>query len=323
MKFALLTILIISLNSCSASSSNGNVESKQIKTTHKFIPNQFQSLWQELQSNKYIILPQYKLSYSKIKDKIEGDAIRTLEDKRDLLPNFDKLAHPNGICLNGVWNIDTPNLYSGYFKDKSKALVIARVSTAFDGTKYDDNRAFGIAIKLFPTTNPEEINTQSSANIFLIDDLGGNKNKYFHEVELTNEPPISFGFDLIKNMFYNIKLTSAFNSADKNAGIRQLYEISELEDSSDKSHKPKRIKTPKWIKLNLQTKVNIKDDFRDELLIENEPLVFSINVASKKTEDKVEWIEIGTITFSKSLSSYSCDHRLHFHHPKFRDDLEY
>jgi len=29
------------------------------------------------------------------------------------------------------------------------------------------------------------------------------------------------------------------------------------------------------------------------------------------------------ITFDESVVSNSCDHRLHFHHPKWRDDLKY
>ena len=36
-----------------------------------------------------------------------------------------------------------------------------------------------------------------------------------------------------------------------------------------------------------------------------------------------EWQKIGTISLFKSVVSASCDQRLHFHHPKWRDDLNY
>ena len=38
---------------------------------------------------------------------------------------------------------------------------------------------------------------------------------------------------------------------------------------------------------------------------------------------KKDWKKIGTITLDESVTSASCDQRLHFHHPKWRDDLDY
>jgi len=66
------------------------------------------------------------------------------------------------------------------------------------------------------------------------------------------------------------------------------------------------------------------DDFRDEFTLNaGENLIFDISVASKESAGVKEWQEIGTITLDASVASDSCDHRLHFHHPKFRDDLIY
>jgi hypothetical protein len=62
------------------------------------------------------------------------------------------------------------------------------------------------------------------------------------------------------------------------------------------------------------------DDFRDELKIENnKKLIFEIAVANQELKGQKEWQSIGTITFDASVSSYSCDHRLHFHHPKWKE----
>ena len=78
------------------------------------------------------------------------------------------------------------------------------------------------------------------------------------------------------------------------------------------------------MKIDTNNKKVDKKDFRDELKINNdEKLIFNISVASKETENKKDWQQIGTITLDTSVISNSCDKRLHFHHPKFRDDLNY
>ena len=70
-------------------------------------------------------------------------------------------------------------------------------------------------------------------------------------------------------------------------------------------------------------KVDAKD-FRDELKIKDaEKFVFNIFVANKIVDEEKSWQKIGTITLDKSVVSTSCDHRLHFHHPLWREDLNY
>ncbi|MDQ7068851.1 MAG: hypothetical protein Q9M40_13300 [Sulfurimonas sp.] len=63
-------------------------------------------------------------------------------------------------------------------------------------------------------------------------------------------------------------------------------------------------------------------DFREELKIEEgEKLVFNIWVASKTPKDDTkDWKRIGVITLDTSVTSLSCDTRLHFHHPKWREE---
>jgi len=58
------------------------------------------------------------------KNIILEDSKRTLEEHADILAPFEKLAHPNGLCLKGYWDIHTANPYSGYFKQGCKALII-------------------------------------------------------------------------------------------------------------------------------------------------------------------------------------------------------
>jgi len=287
--------------------------------------NQFQAVWNEVESDSLNTLPQESISYSKLFDGaidlISRDASRTLRSQENIIEYFDKLAHPNGVCLKGLWQIDVDNPYSGYFKNGSEALIIARASSAMSETKRGEKRAFGMAGKLFPTTDTQKINESPSANFFVIDDLGGTDAQYYTDVALTNEPDVSFTSTIFSALAYGLKVASTFSEADENSGIRQLYEISYLGEDNRSE-----VITPKWLKIEAeqnQTKFGV-DDFRDEFkLEEDEKLVFNISVSSKEQEGKKEWQKIGTIIFDTSVVSSTCDHRLHFHHPVWRDDIIY
>jgi len=315
MKILLYILIISTIIGCSK-----EVKMDTVQTTQNY---SFKKVWDEVNSDPLKELPQNGVSFAKLSSSTENlilkDALRTLNSYADILEPFDKLAHPNGICFKGIWNIDTKNIYSGYFKKDSKALIIARASTALSETTNDDKRAFGFAGKLFASTNPNKINKFHSANFFLIDDLGGTDAKSYTEVSLTNDPLVSFSFAVLKNLLYASKVAYNFAKADKNSGIRQLYEISQLGEKSLKN-----IITPKWLKLETQksSKREAKD-FRDELKIDNKELIFDIFVANKIIGKKKNWKKIGTITLDTSVVSNSCDHRLHFHHPKWRDDLNH
>ena len=286
--------------------------------------NSFKEVWNEVTSDPLHVLPQDKISFGKLftwsKNIILEDAKRTLDERADILEPFSKLAHPNGICLKGIWEIHSDNPYSGYFKKSSKALIIARASSAMSKTRRGEIRAFGLAGKLFPTMNPTQLNTESTANFFVIDDLGGTDAKHYTDVALTNEPTVTTTSEVLKNLLYALKVAKAFANADSNPNIRQLYEISELGES-DRT----KIITPKWMKIEAQKGQTVDaEDFRDELIVENnKKIVFDILVTSKSIHDKKDWKKIGTITFDASVVSISCDHRLHFHHPRWREDLNY
>ena len=284
----------------------------------------FQEVWSEVTSDPLSTLPQNSISFGKLftfsKNIILNDAKRTLRERADILEPFEKLAHPNGICLKGKWEIEKENPYSGEFKSGTTALIIARASSAMSKTKRGEIRAFGLAGKLFPTTNPQEIGTEPTANFFVIDDLGGTDALHFTDVALTNEPTVTTTSEVLKNLLYGLKVAKAFATADKNPGIRQLYELSELGERDKK-----QVITPKWMRISAQKGQTVDaKDFRDEFILTNgKKMIFNIAVATQEVEGKKEWQTIGTITFDDSIVSTSCDHRLHFHHPRWRDDLRY
>jgi len=317
MKYILYSLILLGTNGCTSE--------MKIDTTNKTPKaHSFQDVWNAVVSDPLKTLPQNSVTFGKLftfsKNLILSDAKRTLVERRDIIEPFDKLAHPNGVCLKGVWEINQDNPYGGYFKNNSKALIIARASSALSKTKRGEIRAFGLAGKLFSTTDTQKINQELSANFFVIDDLGGTDALHFTDVELTNEPKVTTTSEVLKNLLYALKVAKAFGDADENPNIRQLYEISELGEENKKS-----LITPKWMKISAQKGQTIDaQDFRDEFILKNsKKIIFDIAVASKETRGRKDWKNIGTITFDESVVSNSCDHRLHFHHPKWRDDLTY
>lgn len=82
--------------------------------------------------------------------------------------------------------------------------------------------------------------------------------------------------------------------------------------------------SPKWMKIEANDSKKVdKKDFRDELKIKKgQELIFNIYVANKIVNEKKQWQKIGIIRLDASVASASCDHRLHFPHPRWRDDLE-
>lgn len=280
-----------------------------------------QDVWATIMSDPYKELPSEKVKYKDLFDGaidlIERSALRTLNDRSDLLPYFKKLAHPNGVCLRGEWKITEKTSFSGLFKKDSSAILIARASVAMNETESGKLRGFGLAGKLFPTS--DEAETVQTANFFLADNLGGTKAKHYTDVEMTNEPKVSKTMAVIANLRYAFKLATTFKKVDENPGMRQLYEIAEANIIEEK------LNSPKWMMIKASSKQLKVDesDFRNELNItlNRGDFSFDIYTATKLVNDKKNWVKIGRINFKESVASSACDHKLHFHHPKWRSDL--
>jgi len=248
-------------------------------------------------------------------ENIRQAASRTISDRQDILPHFQKLVHANGICFAGEWNITEKNPYTGYFSQGSQGNIIVRASEASGSPTVGNFRAFGIAGKIYPTLSANTVS--KTANFFTIDDLGGTKTRHFTDTTLTNEPPLSKNSTSAKGLSLVLTTASAFRLADSHISKRQLYEISELGMTD-----PKTAHTPTWmlIRASSGTPRIERADFRNELELKNYggQLDFDILVASK---GETTWSKIGTIHLTDEALTSGCDHNLHFHHPKWRKDI--
>jgi hypothetical protein len=284
----------------------------------------FDQVWNQVASDPYADLPQVEVSlahfYGFLVDHLLESSKRTIADKRDLLPYFDKVLHPNGICFAGEWVITEANPYSGYFKQGSRGLIVARASAALSETKHGELRAWGFAGKIFPTEDPAKV--VKTANFFTIENLGGTLHDFL-DAENTNDiinvaaTPV-----LVKNAGVAAAVTTDFNLADPQLdptliAVRQLYPISELGESD-----PAKVKTPRWMRImgSPETPRVVADDFRDELRVGNFlPGTLRFDIAVSDVGSRLGprvWTTIGYIELDEDALTASCDHRLHFSHPK-------
>jgi hypothetical protein len=293
--------------------------------------SQFADVWAAASENPYDALPEEKVTlrsfYSFLTDKLQQSSERTLSDRSDVLPYFRKLLHPNGICLAGSWNITESNPYSGYFRKGSKGLIILRASAALSEIYRGEKRAFGIAGKIFPTQNPNHVSPLKTANFFVIDNLGGTYEPNFLDSPMTNDiTNIDAGLEGISKAGILAAAVKAFGFAERVSGkiltVRQLHEISEL---GEKGISP--IITPQWIKIQGEAGPRTEfADFRDDLRIESNggAYRFDISVSSEgRLAGEKSWHKIGFIEVQADAISEGCDHRIHFHHPVWRNDLRH
>jgi hypothetical protein len=286
----------------------------------------FETVWSQVASDPYVDLPEVEVTlgsfYGFLVDHLLVASKRTLADKRDLLPYFDKVLHPNGICFAGEWVITEANPYSGYFKAGSRGLIVARVSAALSETKHGQLRAWGFAGKIFPTEDPGQV--VKTANFFTIENLGGTLHDFL-DAENTNDIlAVAPTPNLVKYGAVAGAVTADFNLADPQLdptliAHRQLYPISELGETNAAA-----VKTPRWMMITgaPETPRVQADDFRDELRVANflpGTLRFDIFVSDVGTRlGPRVWTKIGYIELDEDAVSESCDHRLHFTHPKYK-----
>jgi hypothetical protein len=285
----------------------------------------FAAVWSEVKSDPYSQLPHYQVTlgsfFGFLVNHLYDASRRTLSDHSDLLPEFRKLVHPNGICFAGTWNITQPTLYTGAFLPGSR-LIIARASTALTATERGQYRAFGFAGKIFPTNDPHR--TVPTANFFTIEDLGGTLRDYYLDAENTNDIiHITLTPETFLNSPIGVAAATAFLRADQTLDltqilVRQLYPLAEAGEPD-----PAQAKAPMWLKITGSADVPriVANDFRDELRVANYPsgLRFDIWIADEGTRlGAKNWYKIGYIDVNDDALTDSCDHRLHFHHPPFR-----
>ena len=288
-------------------------------------PNSVADTWAVTASGPYASvadIPEDKVSWTKFQglfhSALADSAARTLADHDDVLPHFEKFVHSIGICYKGTWSIDAgraDNDYTGYFANGSTGVVIARASEAMGRPLAGGYRSFGFALKLYPTTDANDPRAYRSANVFTVDDLGGTLADSYLDTMKTNHPKSSLHASSALLIATIGAIAKSIGSADSNATVRKVYEVSELGVAPGAP-----VKTPSWFGVKADKGHLFRaDDFRDELQLSNLPGgTLELGIYVGDSEDAMAANRIGTIRLTEQALSDGCDHRLHFHHP--RDD---
>lgn len=283
----------------------------------------FNQLWSKVKSDPYTATgyPHYKTNLNDLYSEPQTllhDSRRNLSTDDDLIAPIQKLIHPIGICLAGSWNITAPTKWTGYFSQGSKALLIARFSENSGQELTTDLRSFGLAGKLFPTLDPNQV--VKTANFHTISDTGGTIIPHALDAVLNNDiinvNPVGAVFQAVNGSAIATTFAEAEHTADLTQGaIRQVYPIAKLGLPSDATYK-----APIWVRFVATSDLprNNSKDFRDELNIKNYPngLRYDIFAADTGTRipDVKAWQKIGYLEFYDSVVGSTCDHSLHFHH---------
>jgi hypothetical protein len=277
-------------------------------------------------------LPQYSskvaILMSMMNGKMKEAANRTIAAHEDYRDHFEKLVHANGICFSGNWEITEDGPYSGFFRKGSAGLIIGRISTASPVKSAEEPRSIGFAGKLFPTLDEKTV--VKTANFFAMNNINATKIDQVANISYTNEPPKN----LEGVLNYPLKvMNDIFEKTDLNPGIRPLYPIARLGETSKTA-----LVVPKWIRIGLTSadqaglstiKANdFRDEFRDKhkhsLEKNKRGLRFVVEVADAQAtppftsdgKDQRNWKAIGQIQVKEMVVEYGCDRRLHFAHPK-------
>lgn len=249
---------------------------------------------------------------------------------------FRRLIHPNGVCLTGLWEITEQTEYSGYFNKGSQALVVARYSTCCTETRRGHIRSLSLVGKLYPTTDPNHAQPLRTVSFITQEDIGGDYTIDINDAELRNAPNVTF-WRRGKGVGLLAVEGIVFTLVDKQATVRELYQIAEL-------GKPKGEPTraPMFMRLLVapeQPRIEGENlDFRDEVMaqifdkgdpVAKRTLTFHIEVTDEGTTRGAlgfvrrtfkNWRYIGRLTFDNAVISYNGDFVIHFNHPGWRSD---
>lgn len=309
--------------------------------------NPYQKVWG---GNNQPPLPVYQVTLSSVlvgvfpfgkPHQFLAAARRTVDSHADLRwgadrKGFHRLLHPNGICLTGLWEMTEENPYSGYFRNGSKGLAIARYSTCCTETRRGHYRSLSLVGKIYPTLDPNRAEPLIPANFITQQDLGGEKTDYINDAELRNAPDTR---SWRRGLGVPVLMTTGavFLRADKEPSIRQLYEVAELDKPKDEA-----TRAPEFMRLLVapqQPRIEGEAlDFRDEIMAQifdrgdpkpKRTLTFNVEVTDEGTTRGLpvfqrrsfkNWRRVGRMVFDNAVASYNGDFVIHFHHPIWRDD---
>jgi hypothetical protein len=273
--------------------------------------------------------------------RFERASSRTVDSGADLRwgpdrKGFERLLHPDGVCMTGRWRITEDSPYTGYFTRGSDALVVARYSSGAGGNLRGQVRSLAMVGKLFPTTDPNHVEPLRTANFITQTDIGGARTPTINEAEMRNAPDVTV-FRRGPAGTLLVKVAVVFRRVDDEPTARQLYQIAEMGKPAGV-----RTNTPAFMRLVVVPEqpvipgdtIDVRDEVMAQIYDRGDPqpkrtLTFTIDVTDEgQTKGQPfrvrrtfrNWRRIGTLVFDQAVISYNGDRVIHFTHPSWRTD---
>ena len=257
---------------------------------------------------------------------LRAAARRILAKEADLhdYPQGRKLLQANGICFSGDWTIEQASPYTGLFAAGTHEKAIVRGSVLFGETTARHRRTFGLAIKMFPTSDFES--PVRTVNLFVMETFGGAKRSHIVEAVLDNDPELGRlpAFGTIRAA---LRMRRDLKVADEEAGSGgAILTFRPITHAAAAGIVPGTAAvSPYWMRLIIDSETPRVDfdDFREELRVERYPdaeLVYRIDLADfgEGKKKSARWQTLGSLRLYESITSRACDARLHFPHPRLR-----
>jgi hypothetical protein len=235
-----------------------------------------------------------------------------------------------------MWEITADTPYTGYFRNRSRGLVVARYSTCCAETRRGHTRSLALVGRVYPTTSPDHTAPLSTACFITQEDIGGEDSQSINEAVLRNAPNTT-AFRRGSGLPVLIATGIALMLADTQPSIRQVYQLAELGKPANEP-----TSAPEFMQLSVVPEQPVISgvalDFRDEIMAQiydrGDPtpkrlLTFQIETSNKgvsrggalkQMREITDWRQIGKIIFNAAVASYNGDHVVHFQHPPWRDD---
>jgi len=265
--------------------------------------------------------PELRIGLALLNGKLPFRLDRTLEQPADFKEAAPKLVHGLGVCAAGEWRIHAASPATGLLAPGTVVPAIIRISSGSNRTRAQPPvpRNFGFAIKLFPTSDPDE--RVFSRNLVVFDQFGmdGDVRRSFFRPRRNGEPLV-FSNLAAARLPHSLVATALLHLFEREPMIRPLLPFTEVDGHGAAVAQPH---TPRILQL-IPRGAQLPDgpspvDYRQELL-DYPPGTLVFDIVLPAQEQVPRSVVLGTLSVGKMQVTRTCDESLHFYHHPWPDE---
>jgi hypothetical protein len=269
-----------------------------------------------------------------VSERITRSMKRTLADDADFKDDQAKLFHPKGVCAEARWEVTGESGYTGLFAAGASVPAIVRMSASGNNTRIDPRfpaipllhqpRSFGLAVKLFPASDPAQ--PARTRNLLLFDQTGVDGNPSPWYMRGARQKNGAFGEQYFMNWMHGsgpitsafARLFARFATDVRHRAVDSLATVDAAGQAVAESRAPRFVRLIPRARFPDDERSTQWKDFRLELLdlARPGPLAFEIVVSETNPVEPGPRTEtaIGRLTLGPPVVSSFGDRQLHFTH---------